>query len=83
MNDTIRLFATFDNFLNFLNDSWNVQRRRNFSGLQNMSRPLGSIDAQGRYVITAGRTQAQIDSDNLINVSSSVWRVKVGISWRF
>ena len=82
MNDTIRLFVTFDNFLNFLNDEWNVQRRRNFSGLQNVA-TLGSIDAQGRYVVTAGRTQAQIDSDNLINVSSSVWRVKVGISWRF
>ncbi|MGE3395629.1 MAG: carboxypeptidase regulatory-like domain-containing protein [Sphingomonas sp.] len=82
MNDTIRLFATFDNFLNFLDDSWNVQRRRNFAGLQNVA-TLGSIDAQGRYVVTAGRTQAQIDSDNTINVSSSVWRVKVGISWRF
>ncbi len=82
MNDTIRLFATFDNFLNFLDESWNIQRRRNFSGLQNVA-TVGSIDAQGRYVVTAGRTQAQIDSDNLINVSSSVWRLKVGISWRF
>jgi len=82
MNDTIRLFATFDNFLNFLDDSWNVQRRRNFSGLQTVA-TVGSIDAQGRYVVTAARTPAQIQLDNAINTSSSVWRVKVGISWRF
>ena len=31
----------------------------------------------------AGRTPAQIAADNQINVSSSVWRIKVGISWRF
>lgn len=82
MRDTIRLFVTFDNFLNLLDESWNIQRRRNFSGLQTVA-TVGSIDAQGRYVVTAGRTPAQIASDNLINVSSSVWRVKVGISWRF
>ena len=36
-DDSIRLFATFDNFLNFLNDSWNIQRRRNFSGFQDIA----------------------------------------------
>jgi len=85
--DSIRLYATFDNFLNFLNDSWNVQRRRNFSGLQEVIGTSG-IDAQGRYIITplsgTGVTpQSNFDADNQINVSSSVWRLKVGVSYRF
>ena len=80
IQDSIRLFATFDNFLNFLNDEWNVQRRRNFAGLQDVAST--GVDAQGRYVITAfnGGT---FDDDNQINTSSSVWRLKVGIGYRF
>jgi hypothetical protein len=85
-DDSIRLYATFDNFLNFLNDGWNVQRRRNFSGLQEVVGTSG-VDAQGRYIITAlpggVTTQANYDADNQINVSSSVWRLKVGVSYRF
>lgn len=85
-DDSIRLYATFDNFLNFLNDSWNVQRRRNFSGLQEVVGTSG-VDAQGRYIITpltgGVTTQANYDADNQINVSSSVWRLKVGVSYRF
>ena len=87
-DDTIRLFATFDNFLNFLNEGWNIQRRRNFAGLQDIAglstTPANApgVDAQGRYIITTftGDTFA---ADNLINVSSSVWRLKVGVSYRF
>ena len=88
MNDTIRLFATFDNFLNFLDESWNIQRRRNFAGLQDVA-SLGNVggfngvDAQGRYIITGFNGNQSIADDNQINVSSSVWRIKVGISWRF
>ncbi len=95
MNDSLRVYAMFDNFLNFLNENWNVQHRRNFSGLQEVS-GLSGVDAQGRYIITplsggcSTPTQtncttpaSNFASDNTINFTSSVWRVKVGIGYRF
>jgi hypothetical protein len=89
VRDTIQLYVMFDNFLNFLDESWNIQRRRNFAGLQDIA-TLGGIDAQGRYIIN-GAAQLQTGSDgltgfqrdNFINVSSSVWRIKLGVSYEF
>src|SRR3546814_11798548 len=48
-NDKLKPYATMDNFLNFLDKAWNVQRRRNFVGLQDIA-PLAGIDDQGRYI---------------------------------
>ena len=95
-NDSLRLFATFDNFLNFLNQDWNVQRRRDFGGRQDIATAgraevrsgstvvvprVAAVDAQGRYVI--GAFNPDIEADNQINISSSVWRLKVGVSYSF
>ncbi len=93
LEDRLKLFATFDNFLNLLNDDWNVQRRRNFSGLQDISTITG-VDSQGRYIFgaadnlteytdTSGFTGTDYERDNQINISSSVWRIKVGVSYEF
>ena len=88
-DDRIRVFAMVDNFLNLLDSDWNVHRRRNFSGLQDVA-SLGStgpgntgVDAQGRYIISGFNGLESIENDNQINVSSSVWRLKVGISYDF
>ena len=81
VNDRIRLYATFDNFLNLLDSSWNVQRRRNFAGLQDVAQVSG-VDNQGRYIFS-GTNLGAYESDNQVNVSSSVWRVKVGASYQF
>jgi hypothetical protein len=84
VRDKIRLYAMFDNFLNFLDDSWNIQRRRNFAGLQDIATLGGTgVDAQGRYIIANANGIASFGTDNFINVSSSVWRIKVGISYEF
>jgi hypothetical protein len=88
--DKIKLYATMDNFLNFLDRDWNVQRRRDFAGRQDLATTTG-VDAQGRYIITNANNLVPnamsglrpFDTDNGINVSSSVWRVKVGISYNF
>ncbi|MCW3836587.1 TonB-dependent receptor domain-containing protein [Sphingomonas canadensis] len=80
LQDTLRLYGTIDNFLNLLDSDWNVQHRRNFSGLQDVATSTG-VDAQGRYIITA--FNPDYDTDNGINVSSSVWRIKVGVSYAF
>lgn len=86
--DSIRIYAMLDNFLNLLKDSWNVQYRRNFSGLQAIGNTSSAgVDAQGRYIITAlpnaQTTQERFDADRFLNVSSSLWRIKVGISYKF
>lgn len=80
--DKIKLYATMDNFLNFLDQDWNVQRRRDFAGRQDIATVSG-VDAQGRYIFTNATGLATFDSDNGINVSSSVWRLKVGVSYEF
>lgn len=81
VEDKIRVYAMFDNFLNLLDSDWNVQRRRNFFGVQDVARTSG-LDAQGRYVITE-YNGGTFDADNQINVSSSVWRIKFGVSYEF
>ncbi len=80
-NDRIEVYATLDNFLNLLDDRWNVQRRRQFAGLQDVAR-IGGVDAQGRYIITefTGNT---FESENEVRPSPSLWRLKLGVSYNF
>ena len=83
-DDKIKLFATVDNFLNLLNSSWNLQHRRNFFGVQDIAGlTAAGVDAQGRYIFANSSGISTFDSDNGVNVSSSVWRLKVGLSYNF
>ena len=82
IEDKITLYAMFDNFLNFLDKDWNIQRRRNFAGLQDVA-SISGVDAQGRYVISGFNGKDDYKLDNFINVSGSVWRIKVGASYKF
>ncbi|MGH6705852.1 MAG: TonB-dependent receptor, partial [Sphingomicrobium sp.] len=82
LRDKITLYAMFDNFLNFLDNDWNVQRRRQFAGLQDVA-SISGIDAQGRYIITGFNGEDDFKADNFINTSSSVWKIKVGVSYKF
>ncbi|MXO59789.1 TonB-dependent receptor [Altererythrobacter salegens] len=81
-HDKIKLYGTIDNFLNIIDDRWNVQRRRDFSGLQDVASTSG-VDSEGRYIITGFNGAQAIADDNFINFSSSVWRMKIGISYDF
>lgn len=93
--DKIRLYAMVDNFLNLLDSGWNVQRRRDFSGRQELI-GISGVDSQGRYIITplpggcststatnCVTPASNFAADNGVNVSSSVWRLKVGVSYAF
>ena len=82
VEDKIKLFVTMDNFLNFLSSGSNIQRRRNFFGVQDIASTTG-VDAQGRYIISSAAGSDTFQSDNGINFSSSVWRAKVGVSYNF
>jgi hypothetical protein len=96
--DKIKLYATMDNFLNFLDKDWNVQRRRDFAGRQDLvslgrgeirsgntviAPAVAPVDTAGRYVIGDVSGINSFDTDNGINISSSVWRLKVGVSYDF
>ena len=86
IRDKLTVFAMFDNFLNFLDDGWNVQYRRNFAGLQ-VAGNITGVDSQGRYIFgslpNAQTVQDRFEADRFINASSSVWRIKVGASYKF
>jgi len=41
------------------------------------------VDAQGRYIITNVTGLSTYNSDEFVNVSSSVWRLKIGVSYAF
>lgn len=87
--DKLKLFASFDNFLNVLDSGWNVQRRRDFAGRQDIA-SINGVDSQGRYIISGFSAETRnpenvrdFDVDNFINTSSSAWRIKVGVSYDF
>jgi len=85
-DDKLKLFASMDNFLNFLDSDWNVQHRRNYNGFQTLN-ISGGVDGQGRYILDYDRgttsPQETFDDDQFVNTSSSVWRLKIGISYDF
>ncbi|MBW4331160.1 TonB-dependent receptor [Stakelama sp. CBK3Z-3] len=81
VDDKIRLYATIDNFLNLLDSDWNAQHRRSYTGFQDVA-SIDGVDDQGRYIISEANTDNYY-KDEFINTSSSVWRLKVGVSYNF
>ncbi len=85
--DKLKLFASMDNFLNFLDSSWNIQHRRSYTGYQDLNIEAKGIDSAGRYIVgyNFGTTSPRdtFEGDQFINVTSSVWRLKVGVSYDF
>lgn len=77
-DDRIELFADFDNFLNLLDDEWNVFRRR--GGFQQTVEVVdGRVDDQGRYIITRYNPQ----NENQVASSSSIWKIQLGVRYEF
>lgn len=78
VNDRIELYATMDNFLNFIDGEWNELRSYG-SGLTVVE---GGVDSSGRYVINQFIQPDPIE-DNAVRVSSSTWRLKLGVRYEF
>ncbi|OBV10274.1 TonB-dependent receptor [Erythrobacter dokdonensis] len=73
--DRVTLFADFQNFLNLLDNDWNVLRRRpEFVDVVD-----GGVDPQGRYIITGFAP----DDQNFIAPGPSAWRIQVGARYEF
>jgi hypothetical protein len=73
--DKVTLFADFQNFLNLLDNDWNVLRSRpEFVDVVD-----GGVDAQGRYIITGFAP----DDQNFIAPGPSAWRIQIGARYEF
>ena len=92
IKDKLTAYLMVDNFLNLLNKDWNNQHRRDFGGRQQIANlTTTGVDAQGRYIfanasplVTSPTTGLRpYDTANFINVTSSVWKLKLGISYEF
>ena len=81
VKDTIEVYAMVDNFLNLLSNKWNVFRRRNFAGVQDVA-SISGVDSAGRYIIS-GYTGGSFELDNEVKNNSSLWRLKFGASYKF
>jgi hypothetical protein len=75
VDDRVELFADFANFLNLLDENWNVLRARN--SLVDLVE--GGFDAQGRYVIT----DFAPDDQEFTNIGNSAWRIQIGARYEF
>ena len=83
VKDTIEVYAVMDNFLNWVDDKWNVFRRRQFSGFQDVADLASTgVNASGQYVISSF-TGGFFDEDNEVKNNSSLYRLKFGISYKF
>ncbi|MCR9179283.1 MAG: carboxypeptidase regulatory-like domain-containing protein [Erythrobacteraceae bacterium] len=73
--DRVTLFADFQNFLNLLDNDWNVLRRRpDFVDVVD-----GGVDPQGRYIISGFAP----DDQNFIAPGPSAWRIQIGARYEF
>jgi opacity protein-like surface antigen len=73
--DKVTLFADFQNFLNLLDEDWNVLRRRpEFVDVVD-----AGVDSQGRYIITGFAP----DDQNFIAPGPSAWRIQIGARYEF
>lgn len=85
VEDKFELFFDFDNFLNFLDADWNVFRNRDDEdGLVDLIDSSG-IDDQGRYVFTDLNLDrdGNIDAQERIGFTNSVWRIQLGVRYEF
>jgi hypothetical protein len=82
-DDRVTLFADFNNFLNLINEDWNVLRSRN----SRVNVVRGGVDAQGRYIITNNNTARPNDflpnDQNNLRIGPSAWRIQVGARYEF
>ena len=72
-------FLMIENIGNLLNDSWGVQREHGFPG-NAVLYGVSSVDAQGRYVVSAFNPNANRDS---IIVGASLWNARMGVKYKF
>lgn len=84
-DDKLKLFVDFDNFLNFIDSDSNVFER--FAYTEGLV--TASVDSQGRYVY--GPITGQFDAtggtvslrEPLVQSSSSLWKIQLGVSYEF
>ncbi|MCJ7421958.1 TonB-dependent receptor [Sphingomicrobium astaxanthinifaciens] len=77
VDDRIELFATMDNFLNFIDGDWNALRT--YGTTRGMIE--GGVDDDGLYVIE--RFNSFRDEPADVRTNASTWRLKIGARYEF
>lgn len=75
VQDKLKLFVDFDNFLNLLDSDANIFRNRSY----NTPIVEGGVDSAGRYIYNNFNPNDQ----EIVRTSSSLWRIQFGISYEF
>ncbi|MFZ1742273.1 MAG: carboxypeptidase regulatory-like domain-containing protein [Pontixanthobacter sp.] len=75
-SDKIKLFADVDNFLNMLDSNRNVFKRYRYTEAPVRN---NGIDSSGRYIYS----QALNFGDPVVQSSSSLWKIQLGVSYEF
>lgn len=84
-NDKLKLFVDFDNFLNLIDSDANVFERYSYTE----ALVKANVDSSGRYVYTPITTQYNAAAgtvsfrDPVVQSSSSLWKIQVGVSYEF
>ncbi|OZA91441.1 MAG: hypothetical protein B7X57_10245, partial [Erythrobacter sp. 34-65-8] len=85
-DDRVELFLDFDNFLNFVDSDANILKFRNefvdvvdLNTNRNVDPNRDGIDNAGRYIITG----FQPDDRENVSISSSAWRIQLGVRYEF
>ena len=82
LDDSIQVYGMIDNFLNLLDKDWNVLRSRQYAGQQPVA-DIDGVDSEGRYIITDFIGEDNFEADNQLYIPASVWRIKLGVSYKF
>jgi hypothetical protein len=82
LDDSIQVYGMIDNFLNLLDKDWNVLRSRQYAGQQPIA-SIDGVDSAGRYIIDGFNGIDAFEDDNQLYIPASVWRIKLGVSYKF
>lgn len=76
-----QVYFMIDNFANLLNSDWGVEKRLSYPNQSFYD--FGGLDDQGRYILDKRFGGASTQNYNTINLGSSAWQAKIGVSYKF
>ena len=76
-----QIYFMIDNFANLLNDDWGVEKKLGFPNQAIYD--FGGLDSEGRYKIDNRFNGADTRNYNQVDLGSSSWQAKAGISYKF
>ena len=76
-----QVYLMVDNFANLLNSDWGVEKRLSYPNQTLYD--FGGLDDQGRYILDKRFDGASTLNYSTIDLGSSAWQAKIGVSYKF